>query len=131
MASFAPPAPMQPPEIRAQQQPPRPGPVFMQGQSLQGQQPGGNLIGQLTQQIQQLEKLIGDMNMTIEQVHKPLGALLVPIAKSGQALKQEVQKIRAREQQQQGGPQQSAQPGGPAGANVPNPAEGSAPPQVA
>jgi hypothetical protein len=129
MASFAPPAPMQPPEIRAQQQAPRPNPVFMQGQALQ--QPGGNLIGQLTQQIQQLEKLIGDMNMTIEQVHKPLAALLVPIAKSGQALKQEVQKIQAREQQQQGGPQQSAQPGGPAGANVPNPAEGSAPPMAA
>ena len=132
MASFAPPAPMQPPEVRAQQGPPRPGPVFMQGQALQGQQqPGGNLIAQLIQQIQQLEKIIGDMNVTIEQVHKPLGALLVPMAKSGQALKQEVQKIQAREQQQQGGPQGSAQPGGPAGANTPNPAEGMAPPQAA
>ena len=47
-------------------------------------------------------------------------------------LKGEVQKIKAREQQQQGGPQGSAQPGGPAaGANTPNPAEGMAPPQHA
>ena len=102
----------------------------MQGQALQGQQPGGDLIAQLDQQLQQFEKLISDMNMLIEQVHKPLGALLVPIAKAGQALKGEVQKIKAREQQQQGGPQGSAQPGGPAGANTPNPAEGMAPPQV-
>lgn len=127
---------MAPPEIRAQQGQPRPqgqaGPVFMQGQQLGGGQ-DPNLIGQLEGKLGELEKLVNDLMMLTDQVHKPLGALLVPIAKAGQAFKQEVQKIKAREMQQQGGgqPQSSAQPGGQQGMNVPNPAEGQAPPQAA
>ncbi len=101
----------------------------MQGQSLEGQQP--NLTGQLEAKIGELEKLVNDIMMITDQVHKPLSALLVPIAKAGQAFKQEVQKIKAREMQQAGGPAASAQPGGQQGANVPNPAEGMAPPQAA
>lgn len=126
---------MAPPEIRAQQGQPRPqgqaGPVFMQGQNLGGQSQQPNLIGQLEGKLGDLEKLVNDLMMLVDQVHKPLGALLVPIAKAGQAFKQEVQKIKAREMQQQGGPAGSAQPGGQQGANVPNPAEGMAPPQAA
>jgi hypothetical protein len=117
MGSPTAPAPMLPPEVRAQQpQPQQGGPVFTQGQNLQAGGPGDPTV-MLEQKIGELEKWASDMMMIVDQVHKPLSALLVPIAQAGKALRQEVTKLK--EQKGQGGPAAPA-----AGKSPPNPAEG-------
>lgn len=140
MGSYMPQAPMLPPEIRDQQGgapqggPEQPPVISQVGQAMNQQQgqPGGDPVALLEQKIQELEKWAGDTMLLVEQVHKPASALLVPIAKAGLALKQEIQKIKQRKTA--GSPQPGQAPGGPPGMGAPpqaaNPAEG-APAQMA
>lgn len=125
-------SPPTPPQIRQQQQ--SPSPMMMAAQQQGAPQGGGagqgsaEMIGQLDQKIQELEKWTSDMNMILSSVHPPLKALLGPIAQVGKALQQETTELKKRagaQGQQSAGGQQGGGAGA-GGADTPNPAEGAA-----
>ena len=83
-----------PPQLAAQmqaQQPPNAAPMF-QSMGAQVQDPASQIMKQLAA----LESWLSDTKTVLDNTNPALSVLLVPIAKSGQALAQEAQQLQQR-----------------------------------